>query len=453
MNGSEKRSSRFFLNRFLFCILILAVTMIAAGCSGNDGNLSQSPETRSESGAGASERTVFPAGTAVDNCDLSGLDEESAPKRLQEWAGDKLEEKIKLVYNNREKTISLQDLGLTLDIDKTMQAVDNNLGKKVAGVWSFVRKEQNLQPLYEAFNQAPTNASFTITGNTFKITPASEGWAFNYEETMHKLTLLALTAMPEELEVAVSKVDPQIPTESLQKLSFDSLICQFATRYNVNEKNRSANLVRAAKVFDGKLVSPNQTVSFNQWVGPRTPERGYKDAYVIINNEYVEGTGGGICQVSSTLYNAALLANLQIVERHPHAAAIQYIPLGRDATVNYPNLDLKFRNPFPYYVYLRVEAGGGLLRISVYGKKTDQTVRIENVVGQETDYKVERRYDASLAPGDRVVDQKGSKGYTVSAYKVVTNGRGKESKQLISKDVYKPLNQIVRVGPRTNFQP
>src|SRR5690606_24478075 len=103
-------------------------------------------------------------------------------------------------------------------------------------------------------------------------------------------------------------------TEDLQAQSFDTIIGEFTTQYNPSDKNRSKNLEIAVSKIDKKLLKPGETISFNQIVGPRTAETGFKDAYIVIRNKYVKGMGGGICQVSSTLYNAALLANMTVVE-------------------------------------------------------------------------------------------------------------------------------------------
>lgn len=191
---------------------------------------------------------------------------------------------------------------------------------------------------------------------------------------------------------------------------------------------------------------PGATLSFNETIGPRTAETGYKDAYIIINNEYVRGIGGGICQVSSTLYSAAVLANLPIVERYPHAVVISYIPLGQDATVNYPNLDFKFKNDTSSLLYIRTEVKNGMMTVRIYGKKTGKTVRFEQKIEKETDFQTIMRVDSSLPPGKVVQDQAGYKGYIVQTYRIVKDASGMESKLLLSRDEYAPTHKILRVG-------
>ncbi|AET67087.1 putative vancomycin resistance protein [Desulfosporosinus orientis DSM 765] len=121
-------------------------------------------------------------------------------------------------------------------------------------------------------------------------------------------------------------------------------IAQYTTKFDPTLINRTENIRLAARVLDGKLLSPGERFSFNESVGQRTANAGYKEAMIIEGDVFTPGLGGGVCQVSSTLYNAVLLANLDIIERHPHSLPISYVPPGRDATVAYPSLDFKFKN-------------------------------------------------------------------------------------------------------------
>ena len=150
--------------------------------------------------------------------------------------------------------------------------------------------------------------------------------------------------------------------------------------------------------------------------------------------------------MSSTLYNAVLLGNLGVVERTPHAVAISYVPTGQDATVNYPNIDFKFKNNTPSLVYLRTEVKSGVLTVRIWGKKTDKSVRIERQVEKEIPYKTEKRLDSNLPAGQIVQKQAGSKGLVVNTWKVIREGNGHETKQFLSRDSYAPANRILSVG-------
>jgi vancomycin resistance protein YoaR len=143
-----------------------------------------------------------------------------------------------------------------------------------------------------------------------------------------------------------------------------------------------------------------------------------------------------------------LLGNLAILERRPHAVTVSYVPLGQDATVNYPTIDFKFKNDTTNILYLRTEIKPGTLTVRIWGKKMDKSVHIKRQVEKEMDYKTENRLDANLAAGRIIQEQTGSKGMIVNTWKVIREGTGNETKQFLSRDVYAPANRILRVGSR-----
>lgn len=298
------------------------------------------------------------------------------------------------------------------------------------------------------FDRPAQDASYKIADDKFIVRPGIPGrtvdtWTLIREIDGHTWQEIENKA----IEIPVTAVAPRVSTESVQRLAFNSVIGEFTTKYAVSEKDRSSNLQRAAAALDKKIVLPGQTFSFNDTVGPRTEATGYKDAYVIVNNKYVEGVGGGVCQVSSTLYNAALLADLKIVARTPHAMAITYVPLGQDATVDYNSkVDFKFQNNTGALLYIRSQTKPGLLTICIYGKQTGKTVTLKHQIVKETDFEVERRPDPSLASGATVQEQAGSKGYTVKSWRVLKDAQGKVTEEYLGEDVYAPTNQIIRYG-------
>ena len=151
--------------------------------------------------------------------------------------------------------------------------------------------------------------------------------------------------------------------------AFPDRISIFTTKYDASNRNRSTNLELAASKINGTVVMPGEVFSYNKTVGKRTVEAGYKEAAGFSGGRVVPMLGGGICQVSSTLYDAVLYANLGIVERHNHMFQVAYIDTGKDATVVYGSLDFKFENTRKYPIMLQASARSGLLQIKVYGKK------------------------------------------------------------------------------------
>src|SRR5262249_48881565 len=157
-----------------------------------------------------------------------------------------------------------------------------------------------------------------------------------------------------EVEVAVETVEPKRTAAQLEGVRFDAVLGWFETRYSTAKKDetRTYNLRLAASKLDGIALLPGETFDFNAVVGPRDEAHGFRVAPVIAEGELVDGIGGGTCQISGTLHAAALFGGLDIVERYPHSRPSAYIKLGLDATVAYPNIDFRFKNPFDFPVVL-----------------------------------------------------------------------------------------------------
>ncbi|MDQ7093401.1 VanW family protein [Desulfosporosinus sp. PR] len=199
------------------------------------------------------------------------------------------------------------------------------------------------------------------------------------------------------------------------------VIGEYSTKFDIREKNRSRNLTLAAQALNNKIIYPGNVFSFNSTVGERTLKKGYKDAYILSKNRYISAIGGGICQVSSTLYNAVLLADLPVVERVPHQVPIVYAPLGQDATVYYPRIDFKFKNNTNSPIYIRAKVQSGLLTLQIYGEKTGKIVQIKPQIIKT------------------IKGRAGSKGYVVKTWKIVKDAQGHVTKSLLSHDIYAPL--------------
>ncbi|MBT2763547.1 VanW family protein [Paenibacillus sp. ISL-20] len=181
---------------------------------------------------------------------------------------------------------------------------------------------------------------------------------------------------------------PKVDTELLASLRVKP-IGYYVTYFNSNNKNRSHNIALAAQAIDSAVVFPGETFSFNQVVGIRTVDRGYKRAGVIVRGELSEGVGGGICQVSSTLYNAIDRAGLQIVKRYSHSRNVPYVLPGRDATVSWGGPDFVFENAYNQPILIRAFGNGGRMTVAIYSSelieyKPRNVPSISNVLPQET---------------------------------------------------------------------
>lgn len=437
-----KLRRRQLLTRILPCSILI---LLIGGCSPA---VIHPPEAKIRSNPTAEKQ--LPKGTKLDELDLSDSLMSEAKEKVKAWSKGKLEESRVLLYNETEIPVLLKEMGIDLDQEKTMEDLGSHLGTgRSSRLKVDTQKAQHfLQEKLKKLNKPAINASYKIENDKFVIIPAKNGRTVDIDRMIDDIRKHSLSEVPDRIVVPMAVIPPKVTAEMAKVLAFDSIIGEWTTKFAVQEKNRSDNLSAAAKALDRKIIRPGEIFSFNNTVGPREPETGYKDAYVIINGEYVQGIGGGVCQVSSTLYNAVLLSNLKIAERMPHAVTVNYVAAGQDATVNYPNIDFKFENNTSGLLYLRSVVKNGALTLQIWGKKTDKSVRIEPQIEKEINYQTKRKRDPNLAAGKIVQEQKGAKGLVVSTWRVVRDSTGKETKQLMSRDSYAPTNRILRVGVR-----
>ena len=252
----------------------------------------------------------------------------------------------------------------------------------------------------------------------------------------------------EEYKIPVEYQKPKTTVEDLGREAFPYKISEATTKYDASNRNRSENLRIAASKIDGTVLLPGETFSYNQVVGERTVAEGYRNAAIYAGGGVVDGLAGGICQISSTLYNAVLLANLEIVERHNHSFKTSYLPTGRDATVVWGTKDFQFTNTRTYPIKIVASVDSGIASFEIYGIKeeTEYTVKIIPVNTSTIPYKTQYIPDNSLESGVEKVIQSGAPGYRTTTYKELWLDGEMVSKEVISTDVYNAMTRIVHVG-------
>jgi vancomycin resistance protein YoaR len=239
---------------------------------------------------------------------------------------------------------------------------------------------------------------------------------------------------------------PKRIAKELGNVEFGHTLGFFETRYDRSERQeaRTYNLRLAASKLDGTVLLPGEIFDFNGVVGPRDEANGYKVASVIAQGELVDGIGGGTCQISGTLHGAAFFAGLEITERYPHTRPSAYIKLGLDATVVYPTINFRIRNPFSFPVVLHQTVKNGIVRAEVLGPTRTLTVTLVRRVLDFMPYEEVERPDKELPRGVRVLSQRGVPGFKLRRYRIVREG-AHASRQRWD-DVYPPTSQIIRVG-------
>ena len=274
----------------------------------------------------------------------------------------------------------------------------------------------------------------------FKVHPEIQGVDFDVDKAKK---FIQEHPDDEEYSLALKITKPEVTTSDLQIDVFPDLLGSFSTRFNATNENRSTNLELAAEKIDGTIIAPGETFSYNKVVGARTIQAGYKEATIFSGNQIIPGIGGGICQISTTLYNAAMFANLDIVERYNHQFLISYVKPGRDATVSYGSVDLKFKNNRTYPIKISMSANSGVAKASIYGikEKTEYEISFETEIVDEKEFTTTYKTDDSLPDGYTI--QTGVDGLTVDVYKVTKLAGNVISKKFIYRDKYNPIDEVI----------
>ena len=286
------------------------------------------------------------------------------------------------------------------------------------------------------------------TKDPFTIYPEVEGIDFDVEKAKEMIA----AEVKDEYVIDLIITEPNITIDEIGTEAFPDQLSTFTTRYDASDKDRTTNLVLACQKLNGKVIMPGQTFSYNETLGPRTAAAGYKNAKIYESGQVVDGLGGGICQISSTLYNAALMSDMEIVERRNHQFVTSYVKAGRDATVVYGSTDFRFKNTRTYPVKIIASAKSGIATVSIFGiKEADReytyTFKTETV--STIPFTTKYVEDSSLASGKEVVKQKGANGLVTKTYMTkLLNGKVVSTK-LLSKDTYSAMQKIVHRGKAT----
>ncbi|TGA96578.1 hypothetical protein E4665_14880 [Sporolactobacillus shoreae] len=222
--------------------------------------------------------------------------------------------------------------------------------------------QQLIHHLEQKVNQAPINAGLDDQG---RIIPEKNGRKLSKMGFKDQFNRYFFGHGPVRIEIPLVETYPKVDSELLAHIRVQK-IGQYVTFFNAGNESRSHNILLAAQAIDNHVVFPNEVFSFNQVVGQRTTQKGYRTARIIVRGEYSEGVGGGICQVSSTLYNAADRAGLSIVQRYSHSKRVAYVPPGRDATVSWYGPDFRFQNTYNQPILIRAKKYGGSIAFSIY---------------------------------------------------------------------------------------
>lgn len=309
--------------------------------------------------------------------------------------------------------------GYVVDIEATINSIKSSISdfSILENPVEIVVKSQEPNPIdvekiHNEIHKEPVDAYYTQ--EPFTIYPSENGVDFKISIEEAKALLGDQSA--EEYTIPLNILSPNITTNMIGTEAFPDLLATYSTNYAASNRNRTTNLILAANKINGTVLMPGETFSYNKVVGARTIAAGYKEAPIYVSGKVVDGLGGGICQITTTLYNAALYANLEIVQRSNHQFVPSYAPASRDATVVYGSIDFQFKNNRNYPIKLVCSVSGGIANFQIFGLK------------QEDDCEVEI---SSYITG------RTSSAIYSEAYRILRRDGKEVGRQLLSKDVYK----------------
>lgn len=309
--------------------------------------------------------------------------------------------------DNSTLIISNGSDGITLDSENAKKLIldaylNNNFNTIVLPVINVSSSKIDIDKIHNEIYTAPQDASINKDTNEISIEVTGVDFGISIDDAK-----LLLKNNSKQYTIPLKYTPAKITISDLGEDVFKNTLSTFNTRYNASNTDRSTNLELACKKINNTILMPGEVFSFNKIVGERTSAAGYKEAAVYANGSVEFGLGGGVCQVSSTMYNAVLLANLDIVERRNHSFMVSYLEAGRDATVAYGSIDFKFKNSRTYPIKLEANASNGVVTINVLGipEKNEYSVEIVTNVTEVIPFTVQYVKDSSLAPGNQVIKQ------------------------------------------------
>lgn len=350
--------------------------------------------------------------------------------------------------NGNELILSKGTAGNKLDKTKTKDLIISSIDKNVQNLNLPISNTQpekiSAKQIHDDIYTEPVNAS--ITKNPYSICVEKKGVDFGI--SIEEVENLIKNNESTEISIPLTYKEAEITVSDLGEDIFENTLSTYSTKYDITNKNRATNLEIAVNKINGTILAPGETFSFNKIVGERTAKSGFKEATIYADGELDYGLGGGICQISSNLYNTVLLANLEIIERKNHSMTVNYTPLGCDATVSYGSIDFKFKNSRNYPIKIEATINSGVINIAIKGVKEKIEYKVDIVVEtiQKEDFETVYENSTSISKGQKIIKQTGKYGYKCSTYKVLYQNGKEVSKILLSTDTYQPQKQIILIN-------
>lgn len=415
---------------------------------------------------------IYP-GVSVDGLSLEGKSREEAVEALEAVRDKEAEtQNVTLTFGEEKWTFSFRDVGAKYSVKEAVE-IAYDLGRvgtekdkfhivaalqktpediPLVFTYDAAMLESKMSEIEADFNREVADSSMTRKNGGFVITKEAEGRAMDLQATSQKVGAVIASMKGGSVEIVAHSVVPQVTYEDNAQVT--DLIGSFSTKYTMNrgDRDRNTNLEVGAKYMNGTIIASGETYSATEGLGSQTYEGGYRNAGVYVNGKVEDGMAGGVCQITTTLYNAAIFAELEIVERHPHSMTVGYVPLGRDAAIAGDYKDLRIKNNTPYPIYIEAYASNGTLGVNLYGREAHDAGR---KVAFETVFEASIPKPADIIKKDpekttdmKELTHKGRTGSKVSVYKKVSENGVQTSKEWFSSSSYRSVADEYTIGTK-----
>lgn len=413
-----------------------------------------------------------PDNVYIEEVHIGGKTLTEVDKIIDDKVKAKEDKEIKIVFNGsgqaKSRNFTLEELGYYSDDNLVKLQIANMMGSDSG----FIEKLRNYKAIektgkvfkishgieFDKFAAAlkvfvaekldkPVDAKYKYQDGQVVIVDGKSGYEMDIK-SLYEEILQSISEDKDRFELKTKKIEANITAEDLKKQGIKEKVVSFTTKFTASNKPRSNNVSLAGKIIDGTILAPGEVFSFNEVVGQRTKQRGFQEAGVYVNGKVDQGIGGGICQVSTTLYNAALLADLEIVERRNHSLTVPYVPLSRDAAVSWGTQDLKFKNNTDYYIYIHTKLTNDTITFDLFSTKDNKTVELISTTLEKKEAPIQYIEESKMDAGKEVVVDKGHDGYKSKLIKkVYVNGKLVEEKT-IANDRYLSAPKVIKKGTK-----
>ncbi len=356
-------------------------------------------------------------------------------------------ESFNIVGKNNTYEVKYSDIDYKLVESEIVNNIKTSTGENLSYTYNEQKLNDILDGIRKSENVQAKEPSIRMEGGNLVTTSGVTGSLI--DETVFSENIKSVLSLENNtFDLTYNQSNPKYTEADFADFT---LIGSCSTKYNTKSTSRNKNLQQACNKINNVVVYPGEVFSTNEHYGPTTVENGYAMSNVIVNNELVEGEGGGVCQISSTLYNAVLRAELEVVERRNHSLAVSYVPAGFDATLANPYIDFKFRNNQDTPVLIVAGINNGLATVSIYGKEIHspgRTLKFRSELVSTDKATMKKEEDDTLKAGTEKVEKKAVDGKTVKAYKdVYQDGKLVETVYL-NTSTYNKTDGVTKVGTK-----